>query len=130
MCLPMSSEFLIAGRKINTVNIAVALCTYIKLECIFVYGDQCSKLTKHRLKHLFPLSRWEVNTQKLTSESNPTIVNYNANVVKVYTATCSLACFENKFFFLYFEKRSSLLQRWHCSCEFSSRLTEPRFIDS
>jgi hypothetical protein len=47
------------------------------------------------------------------SGANPTIASYNA--------TDSLARFENKIIFFYFEKRSSLLQRWRCSCKFKSR---------
>jgi threonine aldolase len=33
--------------------------------------------------------------------ANPTIVSYNASVVKIYNATISLACSENNFFFHY-----------------------------
>jgi hypothetical protein len=40
--------------------------------------------------------------------ANPTIASYNAKD--------SLEHFENKIIFFYFEKRSSLLQRWRCSC--------------
>jgi hypothetical protein len=47
--------------------------------------------------------------------------DYNAGVVKIYNATGSLARFDNKNIFFYFEKRSSLLQRWGCSCKFKSR---------
>jgi hypothetical protein len=52
-----------------------------------------------------------------TSGANPTIVSYNASVVNFYNATGSLARFENKNISFYFEKRSSLLQRWRCSCK-------------
>jgi hypothetical protein len=45
---------------------------------------------------------------------NSTIVFYNASDVNFYNATGSLACCENKNIFFYFEKRSSLLQRWRC----------------
>jgi hypothetical protein len=31
------------------------------------------------------------------------------------------AFWEQKYFFFYFEKRSSLLQSWRCSCKFKSR---------
>jgi hypothetical protein len=55
------------------------------------------------------------------SGANPTIVSYNARVVKIYSATSSLVRFENQIKFFYFEKRSGLLQRWHCSCKFTSR---------
>jgi hypothetical protein len=44
------------------------------------------------------------------SGPNPTIASYNASVVNFYNATGSLVCFEKKIF-VYFEKRSSLLQR-------------------
>jgi hypothetical protein len=49
--------------------------------------------------------------------ANPTITSYSASVVNFYNATDSLARFENKIIFFYFEKRSSLLQR----CKFKSR---------
>jgi hypothetical protein len=52
---------------------------------------------------------------------NPTIASYNASVVNVYNGTGSLARFENKNILFYFEKRSSLLQRWHCSCKLKNR---------
>jgi hypothetical protein len=51
------------------------------------------------------------------SGANPTIVIYNASVVNFYNATGSLARFENKNILFYFEKHSSLLQRWRCSCK-------------
>jgi hypothetical protein len=47
--------------------------------------------------------------------ANPTIVIYNASVVNFYNATGRLERFEKKLF--YFVKRSSLLQRWRCSCK-------------
>jgi hypothetical protein len=46
--------------------------------------------------------------------------SYNAGVVKIYSATSSLVRFEIKKP-LFFEKRSSLLQRWRCSCKVQSR---------
>jgi hypothetical protein len=46
--------------------------------------------------------------------ANPTIASYNASVVNFSSATDSLARFENKIIFIYFEKRFSLLQRWRC----------------
>jgi hypothetical protein len=52
--------------------------------------------------------------------ANPTIVSYNA--------TSSLVRFENKHMFIYFEKRSNLLQCWRCSCKFGSCMIGPRFI--
>jgi hypothetical protein len=39
-------------------------------------------------------------------------VSYNASVVKFTTPRV----LETKIFFFYLEKRSSLLQRWRCSC--------------
>jgi hypothetical protein len=42
---------------------------------------------------------------------NPTIVSYNASAVKIYNATSSLVCFENKNIFFCLKKRSSLVQR-------------------
>jgi hypothetical protein len=42
---------------------------------------------------------------------------YNASVVKNYITTDSLARFESEKKIFYFEKRSSLHQRWRCSCK-------------
>jgi hypothetical protein len=47
-----------------------------------------------------------------TSGDWPTIASYNA--------TGSLERFDNKNIFFYFEKRSSLLQRWRCRCTITS----------
>jgi hypothetical protein len=49
---------------------------------------------------------------------NPTIASYNSSVVNFYSATGSLARFENKKILFYSEKLSSLLQRWRCICKF------------
>jgi hypothetical protein len=48
-------------------------------------------------------------------------MSYNTRVVNFYNATGSLAHFENKYIFLPYEKRSSLLQRCRCSCKFKNR---------
>jgi hypothetical protein len=56
------------------------------------------------------------------SGANPTIASYNASVVYFYNAAGSLSCFENKNIFLHWKKRTSLLQRWRCSCKFKSRI--------
>jgi hypothetical protein len=48
---------------------------------------------------------------------DPTIANYNASVVNFYNAAGSLARFKNKNILFYYVKRSSLLQRWRCSCK-------------
>jgi hypothetical protein len=40
---------------------------------------------------------------------------------KSNNATSSLACFKNLNIFKYYEKRTSLLQHWRCSCKFKSR---------
>jgi hypothetical protein len=53
--------------------------------------------------------------------ANPTTSIYNASIVNFYNATGNKARFENKNILFYFEKRSSLLQRWRCSCKFKSR---------
>jgi hypothetical protein len=45
----------------------------------------------------------------------------NASVIKTYNATGSQVRFGNKTNFFYFEKLSSLLQRWRCCCKFRSR---------
>jgi hypothetical protein len=47
-------------------------------------------------------------------------VIYNASVVNFYNAMGSLARFENKNILFCFEKRSSPLQRWRCSCKFKN----------
>jgi hypothetical protein len=47
--------------------------------------------------------------------ANPTIACYNASVVNFYNAMGSRALFKNKNILFFFEKRSSLLQRWRCS---------------
>jgi hypothetical protein len=41
--------------------------------------------------------------------ANPTIISYNASVVKIYETTSSLVRFETKNIFFHFEKRASLL---------------------
>jgi hypothetical protein len=64
---------------------------------------------------------WEKIAVKNLAGANPTIASYNASVVNSYNATGSLACFENKNISFYFYKRSSLLQRWRCSCKFKNR---------
>jgi hypothetical protein len=58
---------------------------------------------------------------KIRPGANPTIVIYNASVVNFYNAMGSLARFENKNILFYFVKRSSLLQRWRCSCKLKNR---------
>jgi hypothetical protein len=45
--------------------------------------------------------------------ANPTITRYDA--------TSSLVRFENRYIFLGYEKRSSLLKCWRCSCKFETR---------
>jgi hypothetical protein len=50
--------------------------------------------------------------KKLPSGANPTALSYNASALKIYNATRNLVRFENKNMLSYFEKRSSLLQRW------------------
>jgi hypothetical protein len=45
--------------------------------------------------------------------ANPTIASYNASIVNFYNATGSLACFEDKKYFI--------LQRLRCSCKFKNR---------
>jgi hypothetical protein len=57
----------------------------------------------------------------LVPGANLTIASYNASVVNFCNATGSLARFENKNIFFYFEKRCILLQRRRCSCKFKSR---------
>jgi hypothetical protein len=49
--------------------------------------------------------------------ANSTIASYNASAVIIYNAAGSLARFENNNIIFSFEKRSSLLQRWRCSCK-------------
>jgi hypothetical protein len=57
--------------------------------------------------------------------TNPFLVRFQQHVrSQSYDRqfTGSLARFENKNIFFYFEKCSSPLQRWRCSCEFKSRV--------
>jgi hypothetical protein len=65
--------------------------------------------------------RVEPGANVTSSGANPTIMSYNASVVNFNNATGSIAHFENKNIFFPFEKRSSLLQRWRCSCKFKNR---------
>jgi hypothetical protein len=51
----------------------------------------------------------------MSSGADPTIVSYNASVVKISIGMGSLVRFESKNIFFYYEKRSSLLQRWCCT---------------
>jgi hypothetical protein len=62
----------------------------------------------------------EIESRQCTG-ANPTVASYNASVVNFYNATGSLSRFENKNILLYFEKCSSLLQRWRCRCKFKNR---------
>jgi hypothetical protein len=71
------------------------------------------------------LHRWRCNTRS-QDWPHPTIAGYNASVVNFYNATGSLALFENKNILYYLEKRSSLLQRWRCSCKLKIRRTGSR----
>jgi hypothetical protein len=57
------------------------------------------------------------------------IVSYNASAVNNYNAASSQVRFESKNIFFYFGKRLSLLQRWCCSCKFTSRkIGSPRSL--
>jgi hypothetical protein len=51
---------------------------------------------------------------ELVPGANPTIVSYNASVVKIYIATSSPVRLENKIYFFCFEKNA--LAYWRCSC--------------
>jgi hypothetical protein len=51
---------------------------------------------------------WNLLFSNRDTGTNPTTSIYNASVVNFYNATGSLARFENKNIFSYFEKRSSL----------------------
>jgi hypothetical protein len=55
------------------------------------------------------------------SGANPMIASYNASIVNFYNATGSLSRFKNKNILFYFEKCSSLLQRWRCSFKCKNR---------
>jgi hypothetical protein len=52
--------------------------------------------------------------------ANPTTLSYNDSVVKIYSATNSTARFCNIFFW-YKNALAYYVQRWRCSCKFSSR---------
>jgi hypothetical protein len=75
-------------------------------------------LRKHGLGYI--LAGFDTNSSG-HPEANPTIAIYNAGGVKSYNATSSLVRFETKQFSSNLKKRSSLLQRWRCSCKFKSR---------
>jgi hypothetical protein len=71
--------------------------------------------------YVTPRSRRLPRGPSLKPGANPTIVSYNASVVKIYNVTSSLVRFEKqKNIGNTFIKRSSLLQRWRCSCKFQS----------
>jgi hypothetical protein len=55
------------------------------------------------MRHVFEIKKIFIGAF-LESGANPTIASYNASVVNFYNATDSLACFENKIFFLISEK--------------------------
>jgi hypothetical protein len=66
-----------------------------------------------------PCFRQRSLERKTEQAPNPTIVSYNASVVRIYDAAASsLARFENKTKYYTLEKRSSLLQQWRCGCKF------------
>jgi hypothetical protein len=50
--------------------------------------------------------------------ANHTIVSFNVNAIKIHNATSSLVHLEKN---SAKEKRSSLQQRWRCSCKFRNR---------
>jgi hypothetical protein len=56
------------------------------------------------------------NASTVKSYNPSTVKSYNSSSVKSYNATDSL------FYSTYFEKRSSLLQRWRCSCTIQKSL--------
>jgi hypothetical protein len=55
------------------------------------------------------------------SGANPTTSSYNASVLKILNAMSNLVRFQNINIFLYFKKRSILLQRWRGSCIIKNR---------
>jgi hypothetical protein len=61
--------------------------------------------------------RWE---KFLPDDRIPLLPGANPTIV-IYNATGSLARFKNKNILFCFEKHSSLLQRWRCSCKFKNR---------
>jgi hypothetical protein len=65
-----------------------------------------SKSSPKFIKRLFSPT-CESLASRVTTGANPTIASYNASVVKFYNATGSLARFENKNIYFFFEKRSS-----------------------
>jgi hypothetical protein len=73
------------------------------------------------LKSTIEKNRLFVEGRFFKARANPTIASYIAGVVNFYNAKGSIARFENKNISYHFEKRSSLLQRWRCSCKFESR---------
>jgi hypothetical protein len=82
------------------------VCMYV---CMYVFKYVCMYVCNLYECNLFTY------TKLIFAGANPTIARHNASVVNFYRATGSLAGFEKKNIFFYFEKRSILLQPWRCS---------------
>jgi hypothetical protein len=105
----------LAGRqrpRDRTVEVSIL---WIKFQTTFLYHWIRNHFYKLMFDHLKFYTRVTAKPG-----ANPTIASYNASVVHFYNSMSSLARFKKNSFF-YFEKRSSLLQRWRCSCKFKSR---------
>jgi hypothetical protein len=92
-----------------------------KVARIFGFIFSMVKVLHWRWREMAWAIFWAIFSQSGYPGANPTIVSYNASIVNFYNATGSIARLENKIFLFYFEKRSSLLQRWSCSCKLKSR---------
>jgi hypothetical protein len=85
--------------------------------CYFPYSFQSQFVFKDVFSTDLLTSFNHLRRFESTPGPNPTIVSYNASVVKIYSTVGSQVRFEKK---IYFEKRCSLLQRWRC-CKFRRR---------
>jgi hypothetical protein len=79
------------------------------------------------LRNAFSKALFTPGANPTNSWASLTTSIYNASIVNFYNVTGSKACFENKNIIFYFEKRSSLLQRWRCRCKFKNRRIGSRF---
>jgi hypothetical protein len=81
--------------------------------------------TNDEIDHSTKQAEITIVTKNDASGPNPTIVSYNASVVKLYYATSSTARFRTEVIFPYCKKRSSLctttLALYVGSCKFRSR---------
>jgi hypothetical protein len=71
-----------------------------------------------RKKNIATLASCDIRSQSYDRELQRFLIIYNPKT--------NIKRFANKNIFFYFEKRSSLLQRWRCGCKFRSRRSGSR----